>query len=240
MRRLGLVLSLFICFSCETTETPIPDIGLGYFPLKVGDYQVYSVHETLIDQSDSVVFFYELRLEVIDSIVNLEGEYTYVIQGQKREDPNLPWVNTDKLTAHVSNRKAILTEGNTSFAKLMFPAQNGLEWNGNAFNTLGGDQYCGENKDQPCDTYRLENVGSKFAAGGVTFDETVTVVQSENTDPIVKRDVRSEVYAKGVGLIYKESVVLEYCTDSKTGCLGQQQVDKGIRYKQVLKEHGSN
>lgn len=239
MRGLYIVCSLFLLGSCQTSPEPVSDIGLDYFPLKIGAYQVYHVDETQINQSVEQRFVYELRVQVVDSLLNQEGGFTYIIQRQKRDNASLPWTTLDSWTSRIADRKAIVTEGNTSLVKVTFPAQNGLEWNGNAFNTLGGEQNCGENKDQPCDIYRLEKVGNEFLLPtGMRYAETVTVIQNDNTDLIVKQDVRSEVFAKGVGLIYKESVVLEYCT--KTSCLGQQIVDKGFRYKQTLKEYGSD
>lgn len=233
-----IILSLFFLVSCETSPEMFIDDGLDYFPLKVGAYQIYSVDETQISQSIEQKFSYELKYQVIDSSVNLEGGYSYLIQRQKRDNPKLPWESIDAWTSRVADRQAIVKEGNTSFVKIAFPTMNGLEWNGNSFNTLGGDQVCGENKDLPCDVYKLDGLGKEFTlADGMTFAETLTIIQNENNDLIVKQDVRKEVYSKGVGLIYKESVVLEYCTTSN--CLGEQKVNKGLRYKQTIKEYGS-
>ncbi len=229
---------LFSLLSCETSPEMTIDDGLDYFPLKVGAYQIYSVDETQISQAIEQKFSYELKHQVIDSSINLEGGYSYTIQRQKRQNPNQPWESIDAWTSRVADRQAIVKEGNTSFIKITFPTTSGLEWNGNSFNTLGGDQTCGENKNLPCDVYKLERVGKEFTpVDGMTFPVTLTVVQNENTDLIVKQDLRKEVYAKGVGLIYKESVVLEYCTTSN--CLGNQKVNKGVRYKQTIKEYGS-
>ena len=239
MRGFSLIVSLFILVSCTTSQDPIQNIGLDYFPLKVGAYQIYAVDETQITKSVEQKFVYELKVQIVDSAINQEGGYTYTIQRQKRNSIAFPWVNLDPLTARIANRQSIITEGNTSFAKLMFPAANGLEWDGNAFNNLGGEQSCGENKDRPCDIYRMENLGNEFTAiSGMTFAETLTVIQNDNRDLIVNQDVRREVYARNIGLIYKESVVLTYCTD--TPCLAKQKIDVGFKYKQVLKEYGSN
>lgn len=233
------MITLFLFVSCKTNQDPIPDVGLDYFPLKTGAYQIYSVDETQITQSIEKKFVYELKIQIVDSVVNLEGGYTYTMLRQKRNNTTLPWSDLDFLTARIDGRQAIVKEGNTSFVNLTFPVGNGLEWDGNAFNALGGEQSCGDNKDRPCDIYRMDNLGEEFAvASGMTFAETLTVIQNEDPDLIVKQDVRKEVYARDVGLIYKESVVLEYC--AKSSCLGQQKVDKGLRFKQVLKEYGSN
>ncbi|MEK6782149.1 MAG: hypothetical protein AABY93_10605 [Bacteroidota bacterium] len=239
MRGWSIVISsLFFLMSCKTTPDPIPDVGLDYFPLKVGAYQIYNIEETQISQSIEQKFIYELKLEVVDSAINQEEGYTYNIERKKRDNANLPWDTMDSWTARISNREAIITEGNISFVKLTFPIVIGLEWDGNAYNTLGGEQYCGANKDQSCDIYRLENSQHDTPlSNGITLAGTITVIQNENPDLIVKKDVRKEVYARTVGLIYKESVVLNYCTSS--ACLGQQQVDQGFMYKQTLKEYGS-
>ncbi len=224
--------------SCETSPEIAPESGLDYFPLRVGDYQIYSIEEIQIQNSIEQRFKYELKHKLIDSAINLEGGYSYTIQRQTRSNSSLPWQLIDLWTSSQSGREAIIKEGNVSYVKLTFPAINGLEWNGNSYNTLGGDQSCGDNKDHACDVYKLISLGDEFAlSNGLTFNETLTIIQSENTDLIVKQDVRTEVYAKNIGLIYKESVVLEYCTSSN--CLGEQKVDKGLRYKQTIKEYGS-
>ncbi len=237
MRGGVLIGCLLLVMSCKTSPESIRDIGFDYFPLKVGAYQIYAVDETQITQSVEQHFTYELKTKLVDSIQNQEGGYSYIIQRQKRATADLPWENLDSWTSFISNRQALEKEGNTIFAKVTFPIAEGLVWDGNAFNSLGGEQTCGENKDRPCDTYKLKDVGREFAlTGGPTFPETLTIVQNDNADLIVKQDVRKEIYAKEIGMIYKESVVLEYCTSP--ACLGKQQVTTGLRYKQVIKEYG--
>jgi hypothetical protein len=232
-------IALFSLLSCETSPETVTDAGLDYFPLKVGAYQVYSVDETQINQSVEQKSIYELKFQVIDSLINQEGGYTYIIQRQSRANANLPWNMLDSWTARIAGRQAIINEGNTSFVKLTFPAVNGLEWDGNAFNSLVGNKQCGDNLDRLCDIYTLENFGTEFITStGITFGQALTIIQNEDPDLITKHDVRTEMYAKGVGLIYKESVVLEYC--STDDCKGDQKVDKGLKYKQVIKEYGSD
>jgi hypothetical protein len=235
---LFLILGQFLMVSCETSPEIAPNSGLDYFPLRVGDYQIYSIEEIRIQNSIEQTVKFELKHKLIDSAINLEGGYSYTIQRQTRSNSSLPWQLIDLWTTHLSGRQAIVKEGNVSYVKLTFPAIDGLEWNGNSYNTLGGEQSCGENKEQACDVYKLSSFGKEFALpNGLAFAETLTVIQNENVDLIVKQDVRKEVYAKNIGLIHKESVILEYCTSSI--CLGEQKVDKGLRYKQTIKEYGS-
>jgi hypothetical protein len=57
------------------------------------------------------------------------------------------------------------------------------------------------------------------------------------TDELLKKDIRIEKYRKDVGLIYKETEVLEYCDDGP--CFGTGFVKNGLRYKQEMVESGT-
>jgi hypothetical protein len=116
----------------------------------------------------------------------------------------------------------VLVEGNVRFVKLQFPIDAGIEWNGNAMNNIGGDDFC---NDLPCDVYEVSEV-----------DPDVLVVLGNEPDLLVKYDVRTETYRKDVGLISKEMTVLEYCTTQD--CFGKQFVNTGIRYTQTLIDNG--
>ena len=45
-----------------------------------------------------------------------------------------------------------------------------------------------------------------------------------------------EIYARHIGLVYKEATVLEYCTVGD--CIGKQQIEKGYTLKQTLTAYG--
>lgn len=226
----------FLLSSCESSPES-PDLSADYFPLKVGMYQIYDVDETQYNQlTGNVQSVYQLKVLIADSLANVEGGYTYVLHRQKRNDANSAWENLPTWTARISNRQGIVSEENTSFVKLLFPLGDGVSWNGNAFNSLGGDQVCGDDAG-PCDIYQMENVNSPYSPSpDASFDHSVVVVQNDNPDLIVKQDVRKEVYAEGIGLVYRESTVLNYCT--KPDCLGKQIIETGVRYRQVIKEYG--
>ena len=222
--------------SCSNQDESIKPKDSDYFPLKVGVYQIYDVEETRIDQVNTTKLIYQLRTMVSDSFPNLEGGYTYMITREKRTNSVFPWQPVDVWTARLDARQLVIQEENISYVKLVFPLSNGLIWNGNALNTLGGDEKCGSNTF--CDNYQLENRNSNFVVNsGLAFAETVTVNQNNNSDVIVSQDVRKEVYARSVGLIYKDSRIVEYCTTPD--CLGKQQIDKGFIVKQVIREYGS-
>jgi hypothetical protein len=124
----------------------------------------------------------------------------------------------------VTDSEAVVAEENISYVKLVFPTGTGRTWNGNKFNT-------GE-----ADDYDMTLVGQPYALGDQTFDKTLVVGQEDNQDFIVYQDKRSEIFAHGVGLIYKETTQLKYC--DKPECLGKQQIESGLIWKQSILSYG--
>jgi hypothetical protein len=100
-----------------------------------------------------------------------------------------------------------------------------LSWDGNQFN------------NSTTESYVISELNASITLpSGFEAEQSLTVIQNDLLDNIVETDQRKEVYAKGVGLIYKEIIQLQYCTNPN--CLGQQKVDKGVILIQSLKEHG--
>jgi hypothetical protein len=208
-------------------EAPDPvDTGSAYFPLEKGVFQVYSVHEIRYSGvSEPQIWLYELMTEVVDSFP-VPGGYSFVIKRSRRLTEDAPWEVLDTWSARKDSREVIVSESNTPFVKAIFPVRSGTRWNGNEFNTLGTDEY------------EIVNAGEPFEVDGMRFENTFTVAQEQNEDFIVFNDERREVYARDVGLIYKEVVQLNYCTDDD--CLAQQKIDNGVEMKIVIKQYGKH
>ncbi len=219
------ILLLAVAQSCDTEDARPVDIGRDYFPLQRGIYQVYAVHEThYSDPLNPTVLEYHLMTEVVDSFPSAEGDYTYVLYRSTRADENAPWEYQDTWSVHADDQQAVVNEGNETYVKISFPVKEGLTWNGNAFNVKGED------------LYELQNVNQSFTLEGETFAHTILVDQEDNEDLIVYQDKRFEVYARDIGLVYKELTQLQYCT--QPSCFGQQRVVSGVIVKQSLLAHG--
>jgi hypothetical protein len=211
--------------ACGSDEHKPVDVGLNYFPLQKGFYQIYKVNSIIYKlSSDPDTLNFERMVEVVDSLPNAGGGYIYVIHRSTRADENAAWTYEDTWSAYLSNNEAVVREQNISFVKLLFPIKEGNSWDGNKYNNEGEDEYLIENTDVP------------VALGGTAFDKTLTVTQETNDDPIVFTDMRKEIYARNAGLIYKEIMQLHYCT--VPNCLGKKLIERGEITKQEIKSYG--
>lgn len=223
-----LVLGIFFLVGCDENPIVVEDES-AYFPLEVGRYQIYQIYEITYSESNPPEGnSYQLKVETVDSFETIEGDYQFVFYRSKRATENDPWVYEDTWSAKRSAIRAIVQEGNTSFVKLEFPLRENREWDGNAFNTLGEDEY------------ETIDVKKPFSVDGLPeFPKTITVQQSDNQDFIVFQDKRSEVYAQDVGLIEKRILQLYYFT-LPIEDIGKQKIKNGVDFSQRLIEYGTN
>lgn len=229
---LGLFLTLII--ACSEQEQVAPDLGADYFPLQVGNYSIYEVEETTLLPSTPVTnVSYELKITVTDSIVNDKGEVTYIMVREKRINSTDGWENVETWSATLVNNKVIQNESNISFVKLIFPPSLNLSWDGNQYNNLpynGGIESFYDGSDKPYSISALDQpitLSTGFAA-----ENSLTVVQNDYNDEITGIDERKEVYARGVGLVYKE--INQFIKCNGTICVG----DRSFVFIQSLKAHG--
>ena len=216
---------LTLLAACRGEEGLTLSRGDAYFPLQQGVFQVYSVEEVRYSASgDPTESNYELMAVVADSFPASDGVYIYVIHPSTRDNDASEWQPLDTWSVRRNKSEIVVSEGNTSYVKIKFPLTDTNVWDGNAFNSLGEDEYA------------LREIDLPMELNGMGFAKTITVEQERNDDPIVFRDERKEIYAMDVGLVYKEVIQLNYCTDDT--CLGQQKVDYGIETKMVIREYG--
>lgn len=235
LRSLFFFIALLLLFDGCRNDDLMRTPNASYFPLQVGYYQIYQVSETDINRIDCSTALsatnYQLKVLIFDSVKNSLGSYNYLIHRYTRPDSTQTWTILDSWSAYENANQVIVTESNVPFVKLVFPLVNNEQWNGNAYNDNGEEDYAMNHVGQP---YTLNN--------GKKFSNTVNVVQSDNQDFIVYQDKRIEVYAASVGLIYKETTQLTYfqnsCGSSNTCCLGTQDPKSGIIYTQQLLSYG--
>lgn len=223
--------------ACSDNTEFIAKKDADFFPIQVGSFLVYDVEETKYTAIDGQEdFLYQSKLFVADSFQSSSGGTTYVIHYSIKNEGDSEFEYQDTWSARIEPAQVVVIEGNVSFIKLAFPLSNGRQWNGNALNTLGGEESCGDDTTFSCDIYEIGDMGFQYDLNGEIWNETVEVIQNNNTDLIVKQDVRKEIYVRNIGLVYKESTILEYCTVGS--CIGQQQIEKGSVLRQTLVSYG--
>ncbi|HEY0656098.1 MAG TPA: hypothetical protein VGD65_23345 [Chryseosolibacter sp.] len=216
-----LIVPLLLAVSCGKDEFIPADRGTVYFPIRVGSSWIYNVNQTIYSEVNAPAeSTFKLRLLVADSILNPEGTYTYKITRARQEPGSTAWSSVDTWSVRKSDREVIVTEGNISFKKLMFPVRAGLAWNGNQYNNLGED------------VYAMSDYEGEVNFAGTTFENVIKVEQEFNEDFIVFLDEREELYARNIGLVRQSIKQLNYC--STENCIGQQKVKSGKVYVQEL------
>lgn len=218
MIRLSALLTCLLwvlLLSCQQADVAVSDPGTDYLPLETGRYIMYDVTEQRYSLTAApVLTTYQLKETIGAVYVDVTGLPAYRIQRYRRANTQATWQPDSLWTARNSAQAAIRTENGADFVKLVYPLAERNEWNGNAYNQFQKD------------IYMLRQVRKPYTIGTQTFAETATVVQHSDSN-LVAQDKRIEVYAKQVGLIYREVVQLQFC--SSATCVGKGQVDFGVR-----------
>lgn len=185
----------------------------SYFPLQAGKFIEYKLDSTVLTQfgRDTTVRSYKVRDAVEAKITDARGREGYrIIRYLRDAAETLPFTPAYTFMAVNSNGDWIeFIENNLRFMKLRFPVREGFEWKGNSFietNTLNSDvRYLADW------TYRYLDVNKPFTLNGKTYDSTITILQRDEVIPegpfnpqfFKQYDYSIEIYAKNIGLIYK-------------------------------------
>ncbi len=229
-----LVIGVAVAVGCKKgTEDPIA-FGYEYFPTDSGRYAQFKVDSTVWNDFTVPVtidtFRFDIR-ELNDSLyIDNAGDTAVVLIRNRRDSANGAWYIKDVWSMKRTNARAEKVEENERIVKLTFPIVDGAKWNGNIYNT-----------NDPWE-YELTEIGKPFTVNGFTFDKTVTVLQTGNndipsgqTEPLLHKELGKEVYAKGVGLVYKELTILE--ANIQPGTPFDQRIKKGFKMVMTLTDY---
>lgn len=221
-----LLLMAFAFFftACEEqNESPSLDLEQDYQPLGVGYFWIYAVEETLYfgeNDSESSQFFY--KDQVRTTYLNAANEVTYIVTRFKSTDQT-SWTQELEYTQIYRDRILLRTVQNLPVSALVFPPDLGRIWNGKSYQAEGDDEF------------EIEASGPSELPGFESV-QAIRVAQENLDDKITIRDIRFEVFGKGVGLLEKYDEVLTYC--SRNDCLGDQLINGGSKTYLKLVEYG--
>jgi hypothetical protein len=218
---------LLVIGACDTGNvTPGNDLlGYSYFPLESGQFSIYEVEKTTYSITTApVTVRYQLKDVVDSAFTDLTGEQAFKVIRYSRNNDKLNWKLDSVWTAKRTSTRAIRTENNIAFVKIIFPAKEELTWNGNVLNNRGKDDYVMQNLDKP------------FQVSGTDFEKTLTVVQ-ENDSNLCTQNKRIEIYSTGIGLIQREDIDLKFVQTNGV-CEGGTKINYGTKFIQKLSSYG--
>ncbi|MEZ5002491.1 MAG: hypothetical protein R2730_05580 [Chitinophagales bacterium] len=231
---IGVLVLLIVGFTACEEEIIKADstVDKTYYPLIIGNYVVYQLDSIIYDDfdgSDTTITLFVREL-VESKFIDAGGNEVYRIERAYKRSLTNVWGSAgyDIWYANFTGNNAEKVEENQRYIKLAFPLRLGKEWLGNQYiNTQpisdGGIDSMIENPLVYLDgwMYEVTALNEAKTIGNLSFDSTVTVVQHQygiQTDTIGGQ----EIYAKNIGLIYKDLWVLSTqcnrCNANDTAC----------------------
>lgn len=209
-----LVVSAFSFSGCDSTNetldvAPIAD----YYPLQVGSTLLYRLDSTVLAPFGTalVVRSYQAKDSVESTFTDNQGRQAYRIFRLIRDLAGTqPWRFASTYVATPTQNSMEYVDNNLRYIKLVSPLRNAYTFKAHTYidtkSTSSTVNYLDEWE------YEYGNVGESYTIGTKTYPNTITVYQHDETTPpgpfnpnnYQQRNYGIEVYAKGVGLIYKE------------------------------------
>ena len=227
--RISLFLLIFFTLiqSCsDSSKDPVNTYD--YLPLAVGQFQVYEVTEDIYSsgQNGPVKTVFQERDEITAVTTNGNGTSTYVVSRSSRKSSSEYWTKIKEYSIEQFPDKLIFNTDNKITVPLVFPIDSKVIWNGNMYNNQ-------DKKD-----YRYEDISQPLQLGSLSFDNTLSVIEQRDTTSVIDYTLSLKRYALGVGLIYDEQTVYQYC-QSSADCIGLGIIDSGSKRTRKILEHGS-
>jgi hypothetical protein len=205
MRFFGYLMVTFAFFTaCEKnkTEPAKPISGVNYFPMSVGATWIYKVDSIVFNSfqapgtapDTSVYWIRESIVEDLSDPIDLSKKR---IERYISIDSGINWKFDRSLVVIKNNIQAIRNDYNNMEIKLSFPITELKSWNGNQFNNLGEKEYLYDWIFLPYNTF------------GKSQDSSIKVLQ-QNVKNQIRDNVEFEVYLPNTGMVYKETVDLNY------------------------------
>lgn len=206
-------LAVVVILSCNKETQPVDESTFGYdfFPITKGKSWIYASDSIIYDNGGTKIdtFSSFIKEEVGDSFVDETGITVYKLNRFFKRNPNDVWSRTNTWTTYTDKTRAIRTEENLKFIKLVFPLKKGLRWDGNVF--LDEDikiDVAGESIEAYKNwKHKIEEIDENFNFNG-TDVKSVRVNLVDDASIIDRRKV-TEYYGQGIGLLKKEMIILD-------------------------------
>ena len=187
---------LIIISSCKPIVYEETNFFYNYYPLQINQVKEFFVTNIVHNSFGKDTTTYFLKEIITDYNINMKGDTVYRVERYWKVDSSLSYEIKDVWTSKKNLSAGYLNEENITYTKLIFPLSLNIYWNGNAFNNLGYQEYS------------IESLNIPFQLNNVIFDSSLTVIQNYKSN-LLEFENSKEIYAIGIGLIYKEDVQVE-------------------------------
>lgn len=210
---LVLVLLVLGIAGCTEDELPAPDLHADYYPVHIGHWVNYAVDSIRFDDFTDPVTIdtlsVQIRHAITDTFRDLDGRLVHRLERFRRPDEASSWA-IDAVGEVLRTERNIQEDlFDLRFVRLIFPPRDGATFEGHVYiNTAGNPPYSYLDPDRYDWTHRVVDVHQPFTVGALTFDSTVTVQRIDDENAFEKK-LGVDVYAKGVGLVYRDLLILE-------------------------------
>ncbi|MCB0698765.1 MAG: hypothetical protein H6551_00575 [Chitinophagales bacterium] len=222
----ALMVITYSCKKADDRPAPLPQ-NEEFYPLEVGKWVIYDVDSTVWDDTFCVERYYNYQLmhRVADTFTDKQGRLSFRVETSIRKKVEDPWKSHRVFYVTNTGTNLEMVYDQLRFIKMAFPVEERKSWEGNSYIEVDDPDFYFY-KDW---VYEYRNLGESFNTGYKVFDNTVTVLEVDEAegDPELfpsapaTRTKSNEVYASGVGMIYREYIRWVYepkgsqCRDGK-------------------------
>lgn len=221
--RKNLLKSLFLVTAAGLTLTacrnsdvePTMVAGVGYYPLKLGQYIVYDVDSIYwnAELREEIPTRWQFRYDVSDTFRNANNELTFSIDIRKRKASTTAYQLEDVIHVTPFTDRIELKHSSLHYIAFKMPVEATTSWDGLSIIRSNPD-IAGRYPEFSSDlwNYTYSNIGEDYDNEVLHWDRTVTLRQVDDEMGTLGADTTlpahrfygKEIYAHGVGLVEKE------------------------------------
>jgi hypothetical protein len=224
---------ILMTVSCKKDSDFNADFGYDYIVNQIGSYTIYHVDSTVYNDFTKTVTdtSIELKEVVVEDFIDNLGRNAQRVERYKRavgDTSNWELFRTFYIVKGKNNAERV--DENLRYINFVFPAKENLTWEGNRFiDAVDNNKFLADW------TYKFTSVDVPETINGINYPEAATIILRDN-ETAIEKVFAKEIYAKGVGMIYKEWQHLETQKDLEKPW--PDKAEKGYIIKMYAIEHG--
>ncbi len=211
-----LVTGILSLASCSRDNSrPVTLAGNEYYPLALGKYIVYDVDSIYWDDvlKEEIPVRWQFRYDFVDTFRNDEGNLTFTVDVRKRKASTTAYTSEDVIHITPFDDRIEFKYNYLQYIVFRMPVDNTIHWNPLTYILIDPENVnrYPEFASSAWDAH-YENIGAPYNNEIFHFDQTVTVNNiddaagnpSADTTNVAHKYYSKEIYAKGVGMVYKQ------------------------------------